>query len=396
MLRSAAIRFKVPASISAASSRRVMASHPSINALERVEGCSPAVGAVGPRAHVVAQALGVEDAPHPEVVHAVRHVVVLAPSLPGQLRAAPPAAFGIFQHRPLSEDLQGPVHHREVGGAGVRVAVDDIHGLARVRCHVLSQTIGEEHSIGINFYGPIEVPESPKQDDLVPSCHEQLRISRCSILRDSNRDLRDLMGLERAIDTRRSAMRGGAHSDHPIGEDVVPVACENSRTNLHLRGQQTRLVACSPHDGEAVEGGIPDERQAPTARAQCLATPRLVAILGIRGRGALFLARSPIFALLVALVAHAQAALGLAAVFAKPGAPLRYPLGDDAAARPRVSSLSRWWSARADLCASPGLLPTPVLRHPWRAAVLALRPKVVLLETLHPGLGATLRLAAVL
>mmetsp|Transcript_23718 Transcript_23718/g.80204 ORF Transcript_23718/g.80204 Transcript_23718/m.80204 type:complete len:325 (-) Transcript_23718:1021-1995(-) len=306
------------------SGRLTPALHPSGFVLEGVEGRGVCVSAVRARAHVVAEHTEVPDAPDPDEIHAVRHVVVLAPRCPRQLLAALPAARRVLQHGRLREDLDGAVHHGEVRGPRELVAVHDVDLLSDMGPHVVADPPGDEHRVGVHLDGPVEVPEAVAGDDLVPHGHEELGIPCRAILGDADRDLGNQDGPDCDV------VLGHAQRAVLRSEDVVAVALEDAGVGIQDGLQEAAFVAAGHEEGDAVERRPALGGQAPTLRAGALATPRPVPIIRV-GRGvATRLARCPIVVLLVARRSDLEAALGVQAVLALGRARVCHPLSNHA------------------------------------------------------------------
>mmetsp|Transcript_47128 Transcript_47128/g.126059 ORF Transcript_47128/g.126059 Transcript_47128/m.126059 type:complete len:268 (+) Transcript_47128:266-1069(+) len=249
------------------SGRLTPALHPSGFVLEGVEGRGVGVSAVRARAHVVAEHTEVPDAPDPDEVHAVRHVVVLAPRCPRQLLAALPAARRVLQHGGLREDLDGAVHHGEVRRARELVAIHHIHLRAGVADHVRPHAPRQKNSIRVNLQGPVVIPEPTSGDNLVPHSHEQLCVPRGAVLGDAHGDLGDQHDLDDL------AVLGGANRGILRSEHLVAVAAEDASVLPQLHLHEAHLVAARHEEREAEERGPILDGQAPALRAHGVAAP---------------------------------------------------------------------------------------------------------------------------
>mmetsp|Transcript_37372 Transcript_37372/g.106028 ORF Transcript_37372/g.106028 Transcript_37372/m.106028 type:complete len:277 (-) Transcript_37372:56-886(-) len=258
------------------SGRLTPALHPSGFVLEGVEGRGVAVRAVGARADVVAKHAEVGDATDADEVHAVRHVVVLAPRCPRQLLAALPAARRVLQHGGLREDLDGAVHHGEVRGPRELVAVHDVDLLSDMGPHVVADPPGNQHSIRIHLQGPVVVLEATTGDHLVPDSHEELGIAGGAVLGDTDIDLRDQDRLHRDV------ILGGTQSRILGRIDVVAVALEDARVCIQDGLQQWALVAAGHEEREAIQRGPTLHSKAPALRAASFTGPGPVAVVRVR------------------------------------------------------------------------------------------------------------------
>mmetsp|Transcript_45129 Transcript_45129/g.127768 ORF Transcript_45129/g.127768 Transcript_45129/m.127768 type:complete len:446 (-) Transcript_45129:1005-2342(-) len=290
-----------------------------------MEGGSVGVLAVRPGADVVPQDTEVRDAAHAQEVQAMRHVVILAPQIPGQLLAAPPAAVRVRGHGLAREDLDGTEHHREVRRARELVAIHYVRVFADVRLQVLTHPPRNEHSIGIDLQGEVVVPEASGRNHLVPDGHEELGVARGAVLRDAHGDRWDQNGLlQNAVlgDTQRVVLRG---------EDIVAVASEDAGVGLEVRLQHRALVAAGHVQAEAVQRRVGLGRQAPAPRAQGLTPPSCIVVVNVRLRAARLLALGPATHHLgVALVVHTQATLRLGAIGVRSFAAVGHPLANRA------------------------------------------------------------------
>mmetsp|Transcript_23716 Transcript_23716/g.80190 ORF Transcript_23716/g.80190 Transcript_23716/m.80190 type:complete len:333 (-) Transcript_23716:1011-2009(-) len=300
------------------SGRLTPALHPSGFVLEGVEGRGVCVSAVRARAHVVAEHTEVPDAPDPDEIHAVRHVVVLAPRCPRQLLAALPAARRVLQHGRLREDLDGAVHHGEVRRVRELVAVHDVDLLSDVGPHVIADPPGNQHSIRIHLQGPIIVLETAAGDNLVPDSHEELGVASGAILGGADLDLRDQDRLHCDIIL-------GAQSRVLGRKHVVAVALENACIGIKDGLQQWAFVAARHEEREAIQRGPALHSQAPALRAESVAAPGPVAVVRIRRRVACGLASAPVLVLQVALCSDLLATLRSHAILALLRANLGYP-----------------------------------------------------------------------
>mmetsp|Transcript_23719 Transcript_23719/g.80213 ORF Transcript_23719/g.80213 Transcript_23719/m.80213 type:complete len:276 (-) Transcript_23719:1182-2009(-) len=257
------------------SGRLTPALHPSGFVLEGVEGRGVCVSAVRARAHVVAEHTEVPDAPDPDEIHAVRHVVVLAPRCPRQLLAALPAARRVLQHGRLREDLDGAVHHGEVRRVRELVAVHDVDLLSDVGPHVIADPPGNQHSIRIHLQGPIIVLETAAGDNLVPDSHEELGVASGAILGGADLDLRDQDRLHCDIIL-------GAQSRVLGRKHVVAVALENACIGIKDGLQQWAFVAARHEEREAIQRGPTLHSKAPALRAASFTGPGPVAVVRVR------------------------------------------------------------------------------------------------------------------
>mmetsp|Transcript_139881 Transcript_139881/g.446352 ORF Transcript_139881/g.446352 Transcript_139881/m.446352 type:complete len:670 (+) Transcript_139881:325-2334(+) len=332
------------------SGRLTPALHPSGFVLEGVEGRGVCVSAVRARAHVVAEHTEVADTAHANEVHAVRHVVVLAPRAPRQLLAALPAQLGVLDHSRGREDLNSAIHHGEVRRVRELVAVHDIDLLPDVRPHVVPDPPGHEDGIWVDLDGPVIILEASAGYHLVPHRHEEFRVARGAVLGDAHADLGDQDGLH------LDAVFRDAHRRGIRREDVVAVALEDAGVGLEVRLQQRVLVGAGHEEGEAEERGVALDRETPTPRALRIAAPSLVAIVRVWLRAARLLARPPILALHIALRVHGVAALRVEAIRALSRAVLNDPRLD-LPDNPGGGALGPVGRARADGRAIPRLLP---------------------------------------
>mmetsp|Transcript_134721 Transcript_134721/g.300217 ORF Transcript_134721/g.300217 Transcript_134721/m.300217 type:complete len:328 (+) Transcript_134721:41-1024(+) len=289
------------------------AQHPTLDALERMEGCGPSICAIRACAHIVAEHLCVENSCHAQQVHAMRHEIILAPCLPRELRSTSRTPRCISSHRTQREDLSGPIHHGEVGRVREGVAVDHIDVGPSMRRHVLPQAVGHQYCIRIDLHSPIIVPETVVLYDFVPGRHEKLCICRRPVLRDAHLDLRYFQCYKRTLLARRPAIWWLAERDHVVSKDHVTIASKNPNALLQLRSHKAQLIALGPHDRIAEEGRGSSKRKAKARRAQCRAVPSLVLTREGR-RAATISALRPILALLEALRAYLDAALRFAAI----------------------------------------------------------------------------------
>mmetsp|Transcript_9262 Transcript_9262/g.26596 ORF Transcript_9262/g.26596 Transcript_9262/m.26596 type:complete len:347 (-) Transcript_9262:564-1604(-) len=156
--------------------------------------------------------------------------------------------------------------------------------------------------------------------------------------------------------------------------------------------QQRTLIAAWHVEGNAIERRVALNRQPPTLRALRIASPALVAVLGVGLGAALLLATRPELVLLEALCVHLLATLRVGAVFAQACTPGTHPIADHFAFLGGfVRALRR---AHAHLRALPRR-PAFELGLALFAARPALAPELVHHIALVPGVGAALRFGAV-
>mmetsp|Transcript_121515 Transcript_121515/g.349247 ORF Transcript_121515/g.349247 Transcript_121515/m.349247 type:complete len:495 (+) Transcript_121515:245-1729(+) len=351
-----------------------------------MEGGHARIVAIGACAHGIADDAVVADAPDLDEVHTLAHVVILAPGLQPLAHrvGAGVVAAGVFQHRLEGKDFHRPEHHREVGGAGELVAIQDVHLLAGVGSHVPTDSLGDEHRVRVSLDGPLVVAPLVKLDDLVPHVHEEPRVTGRAVHRRLDNSGLHLHGLDlvapRVLAEGHDAVRG---------EDVVLVTCEDAKGVVHLALHDGHLVAAGASEGEAVERRGAFDGEADSLRAKLLARPSLVVVRRILALHTVRLASRPPRILLIADGVHAMATLRLRAVLVLVGALLDGPLGEHA-------SLRRWGrSPGADLLAVPTSLPWVRLLA-GRTMVFALCPvgrfdraalRVTLVVTIEAALG---------
>mmetsp|Transcript_99135 Transcript_99135/g.286045 ORF Transcript_99135/g.286045 Transcript_99135/m.286045 type:complete len:507 (+) Transcript_99135:524-2044(+) len=296
--------------------------------------------------------------------------------MPRELRATLPTARCIGVHCGRAEDLHRAEHHREVRRVRDLVAIDHVRAGPHVRQHVIADPPREQHRIRIDLQGEVEIPEAVARDDLIPEGHEELRVPRCAVLGDPDSDLRDQDRLD--LGTVRAPSPQGVRLG---SEDIVAVALEDARARTELLLQQRPLVPAGHEEGDAVERGVALEGEAPALRAEGLAIPRLVAILGVWLLAADWKALRPVVALLVAAVPYCVATARVHAVLPDGRAPIPHPRRHHAARLLEVLADHRG-RAHANGHAVAAVLRTRLTRE------AALRVRPVLSVALHAWLGA--------
>eukprot|EP00429_Kryptoperidinium_foliaceum_P073174 CAMPEP_0176222762 /NCGR_PEP_ID=MMETSP0121_2-20121125/20401_1 /TAXON_ID=160619 /ORGANISM="Kryptoperidinium foliaceum, Strain CCMP 1326" /LENGTH=324 /DNA_ID=CAMNT_0017561985 /DNA_START=309 /DNA_END=1280 /DNA_ORIENTATION=- len=269
---------------------------PRADVLVRMESGGDGVRAVRAQAQVVRQDRDVVHAGHAEEVHAVRHVLVLAPILGG---GAVVPARGPLEQGMVREDLERAEHH-----VAPR-AVDDEHLLADVGAQVGPHAVREQHRVEVGLQREGVASPDPGADDRVPSVDEELRVARGVVHRTAD---------GRPVEA--DAARAGDGDLAVRGEEGVVVAREDADAPLGLRPGEAHLVAVRPHHREAVQRGEALRGDAVAPRPQLLASPIAVAVVRVRPGGAGAPALGVVGVLLVALHVHAEAAPRLLAALA--------------------------------------------------------------------------------
>mmetsp|Transcript_1727 Transcript_1727/g.4381 ORF Transcript_1727/g.4381 Transcript_1727/m.4381 type:complete len:316 (+) Transcript_1727:85-1032(+) len=244
----------------------------------------------------------------------------------------------------------------------------------------------DHHGVWVHLQDPRMVAPTAVLDDDVPDVHEELGVARRAVYRPRDRRPRHVQGLDHIAIQRRA--------DHRLvvrGQHGVLVAAEDASALAHGKEHQVLLIGrgLDQRPAENRRGALQGEAVA--ARAQRLASPRLVAVFQVPAGGAILQAHRPFVVLLVALRVGAEATLGRRATVALFGARrldprrhLRVCHGDG----------SRRSGARG--VATPLGLPRPLPILARGALWLALRPILALLVALHAGAAAATLLAAIL
>mmetsp|Transcript_111843 Transcript_111843/g.280177 ORF Transcript_111843/g.280177 Transcript_111843/m.280177 type:complete len:403 (-) Transcript_111843:111-1319(-) len=339
----------------------VVACHPLPDVLVGVEGGGVAVATVGTQAKVVRHDGFVVDSGDAKEVHAIRHVLVLAPIVGCRAIVAP--------HRPLldaiiGKDLESAVHHVANG------AIHNVHFVADVWVQVPADTVRDQHSVWVDLQGEGVIPPDIRADHGIPRVHEELSVAGGVVDRDGDRGSRELNAL------------GGADSDAAIGgKQRSRIATEDADSLVMLRLDEADLVSCGPQDGETIQRREALRGDSVAPRPQRLARPSLVVVVRVRAGFAPILALSPILVLLIALHIHANAAMRLRAISIDWRAHVVRPLWQ-CPARHRGR---RWGPLAIGLAAPIGV----------GAGDFALPEIVVLQKALLPSILATTHLGAV-
>mmetsp|Transcript_58641 Transcript_58641/g.153610 ORF Transcript_58641/g.153610 Transcript_58641/m.153610 type:complete len:610 (-) Transcript_58641:89-1918(-) len=380
--------------------------HPALAVFLGVEGRGVGVAAVHALAHAVTNQIEHVGPADAQLVQALAHEVVLAPSLPPEAVEAFLLAHEEVLHRQLREDLNGAEHHGVHTGF---VAVHDVGVLAVVRQQLGAKPAREKHRVGIYLQRPIGVDVLAGRKHLLPDAEEELGVAR-SVVHGSS----DISGLESDGINAANRTEAQVEAHHRLHDVVVgrgmPVrrrrahvgggaenrelfASEDARALGHLVPHEVRLIAFDPDHRETEERG---RRPRPgRTRAQLLARPSRgveVAVLAAAlARAAIQQARRPTGQLLVALHARCLAALRLRAATVIRCAGPRDPSGDIASRH----NLGLARCARTDGLATPRLAVDIEDVGPWMALGLALTDTLGLQKALVTGLAAALRFSAI-
>mmetsp|Transcript_3530 Transcript_3530/g.10595 ORF Transcript_3530/g.10595 Transcript_3530/m.10595 type:complete len:261 (-) Transcript_3530:665-1447(-) len=208
-------------------------------------------------------------------LHALLHVEVLAPRVPGQ---APLAVRGIHAWRRgpevVHEGLAGVDLHRAVqlprADGTVRAeavaiqeklhgAVDPRHPRRSVRLHHCADARGEDHSVRVSLQGPIVGHEAAVLLDQLPSLLEGHGVEPGARGGPGRRVAHLLLGRgDRAREPVAREPRLAA-----VAEDRILVAEEDAPLFVDLHPDQLELGAVGPRDAEA------EERREPPGGGGC-------------------------------------------------------------------------------------------------------------------------------
>mmetsp|Transcript_5203 Transcript_5203/g.15364 ORF Transcript_5203/g.15364 Transcript_5203/m.15364 type:complete len:454 (+) Transcript_5203:61-1422(+) len=239
----------------------VITCEPLLFGLEGVVHSSHPVAAVRALTHVVSDEAAIERRRGAEQRQAIAHEQVLPPRLPLELLLATIGAHPVGLDGLDGDRLQGSEHHRP-SGARVQVAILHVDVLTCVGLQLRSQTIHQEHGIGVGLDHPIVRLPSDILEDHVPCLHENQRVRRSAVLGHAH------------LLARRDHLRLDPTDERQllVAQHGELVAVEDPGVFLELGEDEVHLVALGSEHGEAEQ-----RRRRPDLRcARPLALRRLV------------------------------------------------------------------------------------------------------------------------